>query len=54
MVLVMWRWKDMIRKITSIKIINPIAKEAWKKKYTIIPNKKKIIPRKSKYRQEQE
>ena len=44
----------MIRRITSVQIVNPIAKEAWKKKYTVIPNKKKVIPRKNKYEQKQE
>jgi len=40
----------MIRKVTRIKKINPIAKELWRKKFSILPNKKKIIPRKQKYR----
>jgi hypothetical protein len=40
----------MINKIKQIVRINPIAKELWKNKYSVIPNKKKIIPRKQKYR----
>jgi len=43
----------MIKKITTIQVINPVAKEAWKKKYTVIPNKKKKIPRKYKNQPEE-
>lgn len=50
--LIMWRQKEMIKKITTIQVINPVAKEAWKKKYTVIPNKKKKLPKKYKYQQE--
>jgi len=39
----------MIKKITTIQVINPVVKEAWKKKNTVIPNKKKKIPREYKY-----
>lgn len=42
----------MIKKITTIQVINPIVKEAWKKKHTIIPNKKKKLPKKYKYQTE--
>ena len=39
----------MIKKITSIQVINPVVREVWKKKNTVIPNKKKKIPREYKY-----
>ena len=42
----------MIKKITTIQVINPVVKEAWKKKHTIIPNKKKKLPKKHKYKPE--
>ena len=38
------------RKMTKIKTINPIVRILWTKKQQIIPNKKKTIPRKQKYR----
>tara|TARA_S200002703_G_C3766758_1_gene236020 strand:- start:163 stop:309 length:147 start_codon:yes stop_codon:yes gene_type:complete len=34
----------------KIKPINPIVKTLWKQKQQIIPNKKKRIPRKQKYK----
>jgi len=40
----------MIKRIRQIIQVNPIAKELWKNKYSIIPNKKKIIPRKQKHK----
>tara|TARA_R100001460_G_scaffold92299_1_gene134160 strand:+ start:671 stop:820 length:150 start_codon:yes stop_codon:yes gene_type:complete len=36
--------------MTKINRINPIVKALWTKKQQIIPNKKKKIPRKEKYR----
>jgi hypothetical protein len=42
--------RKMIKKIRQIIRINPIAKDLWKNKYSVIPNKKKVIPRKQKYR----
>lgn len=36
--------------MTKIKTINPIVRILWTKKQQIIPNKKKKIPRKQKYR----
>ena len=42
----------MIKKITTIQVINPVVKEAWKKKHTIIPNKKKKLSKKHKYKPE--
>jgi len=42
----------MIKKITKIQVINPVVKEVWKNKYTVIPNKKKEPPKKYKYKPE--
>ena len=42
----------MIKKITTIQGRKPGGKEAWKKKHIIIPNKKKKLPKKYKYKPE--